>query len=52
MKKQEAYITETLEFIEQKGYSLNNELFLIDIAKFLSELLGVKYVLITKYSLK
>lgn len=52
MKKQEEYIAETLEFISQNGYSSNYELFLKDIAKFLSELLSVKYVLITKYSLK
>ena len=45
-------INKTLEFIAENGYSKDYKGFLKNTCLFLAELLNVKYVLISKYSLK
>ncbi|WP_372746361.1 PAS domain S-box protein [Lutibacter sp.] len=46
----ENYINNTLKFIADNGYKLNNNQFLQETAIFLADLLNVNYVLINKYS--
>ena len=49
---QQNYINKTLDFIHKNGYNLPAREFLIKISKFLSELLELDYVIISKYLLK
>jgi len=45
------FINKTLEFIAENGYTKDYQVFLKNTSLFLAELLNVKYVLISKYSL-
>ena len=48
----EKHIENTLDFISQKGYSLNDIHFLNEVCIFLAQLLNVNYVIIDKYSVE
>ncbi|WP_372793614.1 PAS domain S-box protein [Lutibacter sp.] len=52
MKSQQKRIEETLKFISNEGYQISADEFLQKIAKFLTHLLEIEYILIEKYLLK
>ena len=50
MKSQEAFIDRILQFLTQEKHSSDSNIFIKEIAEFLTNLFQVSYVFIDKYS--